>query len=194
MTTYILVWTEDIVVTMVVSVIIKGRQQVFISCHQDRQQVFTSCHQGSSPLLSRSSPRFTSHHKSRHLVVRQERKNFQKVVTCHHLLSVHLDKNFQVAKFPVLQSILYKQERQLSTLTINIARWSRQMSSRNFQGRQQVVTLIVKGSHPLLSGSSGSYFGHHFGRHVSWEVVTSVITQDSPHPQLGSLVILVVTL
>ena len=59
---------------------------------------------------------------------------------------------------------------------------------------QQVVSWIVQGSHPLSSGSSCSYFGCHFCCHVSWAVVTSVVKQDLPRHQLGSLVILVVTL
>jgi hypothetical protein len=61
------------------------------------------------------------------------------------------------------------------------------MSSKRFQGHQQVVTWIVQDSHPLSSGSSGSCFCHHTGRHVLWAVVTLVITQDSPSHQLGSL-------
>jgi hypothetical protein len=64
------------------------------------------------------------------------------------------------------------------------------MSSRNFQGHQQVVTLIVKGSHPLSPGSCGSYFGRHFGCQVLSGVVTLVITEDFPHHQLGSLVVI----
>jgi hypothetical protein len=57
----------------------------------------------------------------------------------------------------------------------------RQMESsdivKNFQGPQQVVTWIIKGDHPVSSGSSGSYFGRHFGRHVLRAVVTLFITQ-----------------
>ena len=37
---------------------------------------------------------------------------------------------------------------------------------KNFQGHQQVVTWIIKGSPPSSSGSSGQYFGRHFGRDV----------------------------
>jgi hypothetical protein len=65
------------------------------------------------------------------------------------------------------------------------------MSSRNLQGCQLVITLIIKGSHTL---SSGSYFGRHFGHQVSSRVVTFVITDDLPHHQLRLLVILVTTL
>ena len=54
-----------------------------------------------------------------------------------------------------------------------------------------MVTWIVQGSYPLSSGSSGMYFCRHFGRHVSLAVVTLVVTQDLPHYQLQSLVILV---
>jgi len=91
----------------------------------------------------------------------------------------------------VSKKLFLLQDRQLSTLAINIARWRCQMSSSNFQGCQQVFKLIVKGSHLLLSGLLGSYVYCHFRRHVSWAVVILVITQDLPRFQLGSLVVLV---
>jgi hypothetical protein len=110
----------------------------------------------------------------------------------------HVEGTFQdcTLSYPVPQN--YSPARQeLLTLAINITRWSHQMSSRKFEGCQQVIKLIIKGSHPLLSGLSWPYFGHHFcnhfGHHMSWAVVTLVITQDSPRHQVGLLVIFVIT-
>jgi len=56
----------------------------------------------------------------------------------------------------------------------------------NFEGRQQVITLIVQGSHLLSSGSSGLYFICHLGHQVPSGVVTLVVSQDSPDRHLGS--------
>ena len=75
----------------------QGRQ-----CHHHRQSthshqlssgsstVFTNCHQ-------RHQQVFTSHHKN------QMRKNFSNSITCCHLSSVFLAKNFHMAKLPILR-------------------------------------------------------------------------------------------
>jgi hypothetical protein len=80
---------------MVVSVVITGHQKVFTSCHQGHQQVFT--------IVIKLAPRIHESSQNHHLVVKgyQEKKNYQKVITSHHLSSVHLTKNFHMAKLPL---------------------------------------------------------------------------------------------